>query len=205
MTAFDAYRKFLALKFHFSGTFIGDHRGGSYDYFKHKGKLSRFKQESFNKRGDKHIFEKLVNKLSDEQIIEYFLANFIRGNQWITQFDQKSWKEHKKLHQSIEYNFINDAEKLLTLEPKFDIIFNCDEGNHPKLLKAYFGKKINLETLVIFEKLLHYRKRFDIEITEMYVWPRISRLISRYEPFVEVDIGKCKQMLLEKATELRNE
>ena len=93
----------------------------------------------------------------------------------------------------------------MTLEPEFDIIFNCDEGNHPKLLMAYFGKKINLETLVIFEKLLRYRKRFDIEITEMYVWPRISRLIRRYEPFVEVDIGKCKQMLLEKATELRNE
>ena len=93
----------------------------------------------------------------------------------------------------------------MTLEPEFDIIFNCDRGNHPKLLKAYFGKKINLETLVILEKLLHYRKKFDIEITETYVWPRISRLIQKYEPFVEADVVKCKQMLLEKATELRNE
>ena len=60
---------------------------------------------------------------------------------------------------------INDAEKLLTNAEYFDIIFNSDKGNHPKLIKAYLGKKISLETLVIFEKLLHYRKRFDKEIT----------------------------------------
>ena len=87
----------------------------------------------------------------------------------------------------------------------FDIIFNSDKGNHPKLVKAYLGKKISLETLVIFEKLLHYRKRFDKEIDENYIWPKVSRLIERYEPFVKADIVKCKQMLLEKATELSNE
>jgi hypothetical protein len=93
----------------------------------------------------------------------------------------------------------------LTLESEFDIIFNCDKGNHPKLLKAYLSKKISLDTLVVLEKLLHYRKRFDKEIDENYIWPKVSRLIEKYEPFVKADIIKCKQMLLEKATELRNE
>ena len=195
MTDYEAYLNYLALKLHFDG---------KYDYFKYGGKTSAT-IESFKKRKDKHQFAKLSRKLSDEQITEYFVANLIRNKSWIGNFNKQNWTEHKKIIQSIEYVFENDVEKLLTIAENFDIIFNCDEGNHPKLLKAYFGKKINLETLVIFEKLLHYRKRFDIEITETYVWPRISRLISRYEPFVEVDIGKCKQMLLEKATELRNE
>ena len=35
-----------------------------------------------------------------------------------------------------------------------------------KLVRAFLGKKISLETLVVFEKLLHYRKRFNKEIKE---------------------------------------
>ena len=49
------------------------------------------------------------------------------------------------------------------------------------------------------------RKQFDKEIDEIYVWPKVSRLINRYEPFVEADIGKCKQLLLEKVRELKDE
>ena len=66
--------------------------------------------------------------------------------------DEKVWKEWVAKNESIEYIFKNEAEKLLTSAPNFDIIFNCDNGNHPKLVKAYLGKKISLETLVIFEK-----------------------------------------------------
>ena len=58
---------------------------------------------------------------------------------------------------------------------------------------------------MIFEKLLHYRKRFDKEINETYVWPTVSRLNERYEPFVKADMGKCKQMLIDKAQEFINE
>ena len=52
----------------------------------------------------------------------------------------------------------NDLEKLLTSSHNFDILFKCDNGNHPKLIKAYLGKKITLETLVILEKVLKTRK-----------------------------------------------
>ena len=71
------------------------------------------------------------------------------------------------------------------------------EGNHPKVLRAYLGKKISLETLVVFEKLLHYRKRFDKEIKEQFIWPKISRLIEKYEPFIEADTNRCKKLLIE--------
>ena len=194
MTEFEAYQNYLALKLHFLDS--------NYDYIKYNGKVSA-SVDSFKSRKDKYQFLKLSKKLSDEQITEYYIANFIRNKKWIGEFDQQNWNEHKRITQSIEYIFINDVEKLLTLEPEFDIIFNCDKGNHPKLLKAYLGKKICLETLVIFEKLLHYRKQFDREITETFIWPNTSRLIEKYEPFVEADVSKCKLMLKEKVKELK--
>ena len=194
MTEFDAYRQFLALKLHFTST--------SYDYFKYNGKHNA-SMESFDKRTDKRFFKRLVRK--NINIVEYYVANLVDGKEWISQFDDKVWKEWVSRNQSIEYNFINDAEKLLTNVSEFDIIFKCDKGNHPKLIKAYLGKKISLETMVILEKLLHYRQRFDKEIDETYIWPMVSRLIEKYEPFVRVDMDKCKHMLVEKTRELIDE
>ena len=194
MTEFEAYCQFLALKLHFTT----DH----YDYFKYNGKHNAT-AASFEKRTDKRFFKKLVRK--NINIVDYYVANLTAGKEWISEFDDKIWKEWSSRSQSIEYNFINDAEKLLTLESEFDIIFNCDEGTHPKLLKAYLAKKISLETLVILDRLVRYRRVFDREINESYIWPKVSMLIQKYEPFVRVNIVKCKRMLVEKTRELIDE
>ena len=178
MTPLETYQSYLALKLHF---------GGKYDYFKYGGKTSAT-LSAFEKRKDKYKFVKLSQKLSDPQILDYYLANFIRGKEWIGDFDQKNWLEHKKVNQSLEYVYKNDIEKLLTLVENFDILFKVGEGNHPKLVKAYLGKKINLETLVILEKILQYRKQFDAKISETYVWPKVSLLIKKYEPFLNIDV-----------------
>tara|TARA_A100001011_G_scaffold161341_1_gene169719 strand:- start:3137 stop:3721 length:585 start_codon:yes stop_codon:yes gene_type:complete len=177
MTPLETYQSYLALKLHF---------GGKYDYFKYGGKTSAT-LSAFEKRKDKFKFVKLSQKLSDPQILDYYLANFIRGKEWIGDFDQKNWLEHKKVNQSIEYVYENDIEKLLTISENFDILFKVGEGNHPKLVKAYLGKKISLETLVILEKVLEYRKQFDAKISETYVWPKVSLLIKKYEPFLDID------------------
>ena len=194
MTDFEAYRQFLALKLHFTSE--------NYDYFRYNGKHNAT-MASFDKRTDKRFFKKLVRK--NINITEYYVANLVNGKEWISQFEDSVWKEWLARSQSIEYNFINEAEKLLTLAGNFDIIFNCDEGTHPKLLKAYLAKKISLETLVILDRLVRYRRVFDREIDESYIWPKVSMLIQKYEPFVKVNIVKCRRMLIEKTRELNDE
>tara|TARA_B100001750_G_scaffold242340_1_gene255562 strand:+ start:1334 stop:1924 length:591 start_codon:yes stop_codon:yes gene_type:complete len=193
MTDYEAYHQYLALQLHFGGK--------GYDYFKYNGKTNATPQ-AFEKRKDKFKFGKLTRKLSDDQIVEYFVANLIRGKKWIGDFNQRSWIQHKKIVQSVEYNFANDLEKLLTNVNNFDILFHCDNGNHPKLVKAYLGKKISLETLVILEKMLHYRKKFDTHIKETYVWPEVSMLIGKYAPFLPIDNDKFKKMTFSKVKEL---
>ena len=191
MTDYEAYQNYLAMKLHF---------GGEYDFHKYNGKVSAT-MESFDKRKDKYKFVRLSKKLSDPQILDYYLANFIRGKEWIGDFDEKNWMNHKKIVQSLQYFYENDLEKLLTSSHNFDILFKCDNGNHPKLIKAYLGKKITLETLVILEKVLQYREVFDKDITENFIWPKVSRLIGKYEPFMKVSTRKYRMITLNKVQE----
>ena len=191
MTDYEAYQNYLAMKLHF---------GGEYDFHKYNGKVSAT-LESFEKLKDKYKFVRLSRKLSDPQILDYYLANFIRGKEWIGDFDEKNWMNHKKIVQSLQYFYENDLEKLLTSSHNFDILFKCDNGNHPKLIKAYLGKKITLETLVILEKILQYRVVFDKDITENFIWPKVSRLIGKYEPFMKVSTRKYRMITLKKVQE----
>ena len=191
MTDYEAYQNYLAMKLHF---------GGNYDFHKYNGKVSAT-LESFEKRKDKYKFARLSKKLSDPQILDFYLANFIRGKEWIGDFDQKNWVAHKKIVQSLQYFYENDLEKLLTTSDNFDILFKCKDGNHPKLIKAYLGKKITLETLVILEKVLQYRKSFDEDIKEKFIWPKVSKLIGKYEPFMQVSSRKYRMITLNKVQE----
>ena len=191
MTDYEAYQNYLAMKLHF---------GGNYDFHKYNGKVSAT-LESFEKRKDKYKFARLSKKLSDPQILDFYLANFIRGKEWIGDFDQKNWVAHKKIVQSLQYFYENDLEKLLTTSDNFDILFKCKDGNHPKLIKAYLGKKITLETLVILEKVLQYRKSFDEDIKEKFIWPKVSKLIGKYEPFMQVSARKYRMIPLNKVQE----
>ena len=187
MNEFEAYQKYIALKLHFTS---------DYDYFKYNGKTN-VTLNSFNERKDKFHFKKIVKKYGDENIIEYFVANLISEKPWIGSMDVATYSQWLRRIQSIEYIFENDSKNLLTNVENFDIIFTSVDGNHPKLVRAFLGKKITLETLVVFEKLLHYRKRFNTEIKEQIIWPKVSRLIEKYEPFIEADTNRCKKLLVE--------
>ena len=195
MNEFEAYQKYVALKLHFTS---------DYDYFRYNGKTN-VSVNSFNDRKDKHHFKKLVRKYGDETIVEYFVANLISDKPWVGNMNMATYSQWMGRTQSIEYIFENEAEKLLTSNENFDIIFTCTNGNHPKMVRAYLGKKISLETLVVFEKLLGFRKQFDKEIKEIIIWPKVSRLIEKYDPFVEADMNRCKNLLLKMVGELTNE
>jgi hypothetical protein len=68
MMPFDAYRQYLALKNHFTKD--------SYDYHKYCGK-SRATVQSFYKRKDRMWFEKVSRQKTDQEVIDFFVANFV--------------------------------------------------------------------------------------------------------------------------------
>ena len=65
---FDTYKCYLSLKNHFTKD--------SYDYHKYCGK-SRATIQSFYKRKDRMWFEKISRQKTDQEILDFFVANFV--------------------------------------------------------------------------------------------------------------------------------
>ena len=76
----------------------------------------------------------------------------------------------------------------------FDNLFIAD-GTHPKLLRMYLGKSINLETMVIIDQILHYSKRWSKDLDDDIIWSNVRRQIDKYSSFVQVDKGKYKAIM----------
>ena len=188
----DAYRCYLALKNHFTK----DH----YDYHKYRGK-TRATNAAFYKRKDRFWFEKFARQKDDKEIVDFFVSNFIYstdpGTMWIGEMIKEGegrYQELKKKTQSLSYVFKEEVNTLFN-NKKVDEVFDCSDG-HPPILKSYLGGNTSLETLVICDRILEYRKDWDKKLTDP-VWETVSRKIKKYSPFLNIDVPRYKKILKE--------
>jgi hypothetical protein len=187
---FDAYREYLALKNHFTKN--------SYDYFKYNKKV-RATVQSFYKRKDRFWFEKLARQKSEQEVVEFFVANFAScpdpETLWIGEMikeGEERYQTWQRKVQSLSYVFKEESQSLFE-ENKFDDVFNCSKG-HPPLLKKFLSDKVSLETMVLYDKIFNYSKNFDKKLQDP-VWETVSRRIKKYNPFIQIDIFKYKKIL----------
>ena len=171
-----------------------------YDFFKYGGK-SRATVTSFNKRKDKYWFEKTSRKYSDEEVLNFLLANFVNANNpqnlWIGEIinsGERTYAEWMKRKQSMTYIFKEQSENLLS-ETDLEELFNCSKG-HPLVLKRYLGGEISLETLTILEKVFSFVKNFDKKLKDP-VWESVSLKIKKYSPFININVFQYKKLLKE--------
>ena len=190
VTPFETYQSYLSMKSHFTNR--------KYDFFRYGGK-SRATMASFNKRKDKYWFEKTSRKYSDEEVLNFLLANFVTTdnpqNLWIGEIinsGERNYSQWMKRKQSLTYLFKEQSKGLLC-ENEFDQIFNCSKG-HPPILKKYLGGELNLETLTIYEKIFSFRKNFDKKLVDP-VWETVSLKIKKYLPFLNINVFQYKQIL----------
>ena len=191
MMPFDAYRCYLSMKNHFTKD--------KYDYHKYRGK-SRATVQSFYKRKDRFWFEKLARNKSDQEVVEFFVSNFITctdpGKLWIGEMikdGEGRYTEWKKRNQSLSYVFKEETESLFS-DGDFDSMFAMDGTRHPQILKEYLRKNISIETLVILDKSLGFRENFDSHLKDP-VWETVSMRIKKYSPFLNIDVQRYKQIL----------
>ena len=192
VTPFETYQTYLSMKSHFTNK--------RYDFFKYGGK-SRATITSFNKRKDKYWFEKTSRKYSDQEITDFLLANFVTTstpqNLWIGEIinsGERTYADWMRRQQSLTYLFKEQSKKLLS-EKELEEVFNCSRG-HPPILKKYLGGEISLETLVIFEKIFSFGKKFNRKLKDP-VWETVSMKIKKYVPFLNINVFHYKKILRE--------
>ena len=113
MTPIEVYKTYLAFKNHFTKE--------KYDYFKYRGR-SRASTAAFHKRKDRYFFEKTSRKYPDEEVKQFFVANFVESSDpqslWIgtiARTGDTTYSAWQKRQQSLYYKFTQEVDELLSL------------------------------------------------------------------------------------------
>jgi hypothetical protein len=190
---FECYKIYLSIKNHFTKD--------SYDYHKYCGK-NRATIQSFYKRKDRFWFEKISRQKSEKEILDFFVSNFVSCSDpqslWIGEIireGESNYKNWCKKIQSLSYIFKEEIDVVFS-NKNFDKVFQIEEGRHPQLLKDHLQGKISLESMIILDRILGYKKDFDQKLQDP-IWTFVSMKISKYSSFLHTDIFKFKKILKE--------
>jgi hypothetical protein len=196
MNAYDAYRKYIAIKLHFQQK--------DYDYFKFAG-VAKVSREKFETRNDKYFFQRIAKVYNEEQFEQLLVANFISNKSgWIGDIfsddGRKRLLEWKKTQQALEYLFEQDLQTVKQLIDDgeisgFDDLFSCDDGEWPELVTMALQNAIKLETFIIMNKVLNFFPKIDSKIQDTIVWPELKLLCTKYSPFIKVDVKQYKKIM----------
>ncbi len=186
---FESYKLYNALKLHFESD--------SYDALKYNFKTS-VKAQSFFKRKDKYFFAKLA-KTYERDLKEFYIANFKNDVKYVgdmlNEGGERYYRDHKKVMESLSYQFENDINKLRDMNVEFDSLLEAEENNHPLIVRLWMQDEILLETVVILDALTGFVERENKKITDTIIWPDIYRKIMKYKPFVKFNKDKCINLL----------
>jgi len=190
---FDCYKAYLGLKNHFTKD--------NYDYHRYGGK-SRASLNSFYKRRDRFFFEKLSRQKNDDEVIEFFVSNFVTCDDpqslWIGEIvrnGEKNYTDWKKKLQSLSYNFKEEVTTIFS-NKDFDSMFKIEGTKHPPIIKEHLANNLSLETLVILNKIVGFKDDFDSRLEDP-VWKFLSMRINKYNSFIHIDVFKYKKILKE--------
>jgi hypothetical protein len=186
MNAIEAYKKYTAIKLHFTSD--------SYDYFKYNGSV-RIDESKFDVRKDKYYFSKLCKQPNLEL---YLAVNFFENSKlWVGQLVDGECKQifadtEKKL-QALTYNFQTEMSQFENLNDALNVY----GGQYPNALKQYKAKQLSKETLCVLNGSLNVFSYWSTSIEDNIVWPRLRNKLSKYEKFMSYDREKFKQILKE--------
>jgi hypothetical protein len=191
MTAFEVYNSYLGIKNHFTKD--------NYDFYKYRGK-TKSSLKTFYGRKDRFWFEKISRQKKDDEIVNFFVANFVSSDDpqrlWIGEIiktGNERYVDWNKKIQSLSYFFRTEIENSFS-DQNFDEMFSLNGSRHPKILKLFLSGKISLETLVILNAILNFGKRFDSNLIDP-VWELTSFRMKKYSPFLNIDVSKFKDIL----------
>lgn len=193
--SYEVYRYYLALRLHFTT----DH----YDAVKQRGRV-RASRQAFYKRKDLFSLRKVAEDYSEKEIVDFLVANFTAGDRWGGVFDTQAKEKYvnwKKRIESLAYTFEKEVNLIQLFCDKNNLTFKecliSQKQEHPYIIKMYLRQELSVETLVILNKLniFDFVKNLDHKLSNDIIWPDLSRIIKKYDPFLTIDQQKYARIL----------
>ena len=108
---------------------------------------------------------------------------------------EKNYTNWKKRTQSLSYVFKEEIGNVFGGK-KFDEMFEIKGTKHPDIVKEHLQGNISLETFLILEKILGFKKDFDKKLGDT-VWKFLSLRMEKYNSFLNIDVFRYKKILKE--------
>lgn len=190
MSGYQACVLYRALKLHFTT---------DYDFNKYKGKV-KYTKAQFDKNKHKFVYEKLAKKYSDEELKKFFVANFLQNDTvWVQDLlsheAYENYVEFNKKQQSLTYVFENDLLNIFNDE-NHEKLFKSNSNDFPLLLTKLLRDEVSAETVIIMNEFLHFIPKWEKNIKDDFIWPRIKLKLQKYGAFIYYDKSKFKQVLI---------
>lgn len=188
MNGYDLYGIFQAVRLHFNSD--------TYNYFLYGGK-TKIGIDTFEARRDKYLFHKLGRLYQDQDLVNFLVANFAcKENLWIKELleDESKLRYHQWMTRlaNLEDLYTTDLKKFPELHSpsEFKNLFAVKNGDHPIVLQRFLQNEVCLETMVILNTLINYTKRWDAQIKDDIIYPKISKKIRKYGAFLPISVTK---------------
>jgi hypothetical protein len=192
-TGFEAFMMFNSIKLHFTSD--------SYDFFRYNGKSNVTKQ-NFANRKDKYSFYKLSRKYRNEELLNFYIANFlVKDVNWIGDITgvegEENYKMWQKRNQSLNYRFKEDIMYLMDKVSIGSDMIKVKDGQYPLLLNETMQGAVTIETLSILNHMMGFFEMWNKKISDTIIWPTWKRKCEKYTPFIHYDESKYKETFKE--------
>ena len=192
-SGFSAFAIFNGIKLHFTSS--------SYDFFKYSGKSNVTKQ-NFANRKDKYSFYKLSRKYRNEDLVNFYVANFlVKDITWVGDIigaeGEDNYKMWQKRNQSLNYRFKEDIMYLVDKVSVSSDMIKVKDGQYPLLLNETMQGAVSIETLSILNRMMGFFEMWNKKISDTIIWPTWKMKCERYTPFIHYDESKYKETFKE--------
>jgi hypothetical protein len=199
VNGYEAYCHYQAVKLHFTTP--------TYDYFKYNGKTS-VTPDAFEKRRDKYQFHKLARKMiNDDEYIMFLVSNFLHKNTiWTRDLLEpeahNNYIEWKRIYESLTYTFDKDIQTILAEGNIDDMLAANKAKGYPPIFVMMNQGIITMETIVILDRLTNCIVKWDKEYEHDFYFEKISSIIKKYAPFLQVYLPAFKKIVQKRLTSI---
>jgi len=188
VSGLQAFKCYIAVKSHFNSK--------NYNLFK-KGIRIRGTKLQLDERYDCKFFYALAEKYYEGDLIVYYMANMMQGNNHPSTMTYCCYADHKAQMKNLCYNFEQDLKKMQGLGHGIKALFGTKSDALPIVLQLLNGGHIALNTVCAINRITSggIIEKFDKEITDTFLYPKIRLKIVKYQDFMRANFPKLQQIL----------